>query len=189
MLGWEGPFPDPPTPKTVIKDDENMTKRYREILNQNVNLHYEEEDKRWVSLKYDYDSETHKAVWYSKEREYVIIPINEDSAPYEVLYKTWAPPATEAPEPLWDEFKTQIMGLEELNNFIASLPQSLIILASALPAAILKLQTNEYYEFQRVWEVLKNKNQLPSQELIEKIISMAIEYKIPKKFIAILKGE
>lgn len=209
--GWDGPYTFP-TSKRVIQNTEELSAEMIESLMNDESLEYNEETQEWSSIVYDYDFETHKSVWYSKERRFIILPKDEDSSEYEIPYKSNVVPPGQftsqveqfipaivpepAPEPsfqlppvLWNEFKTYLISSVEFNQYVSSLMSTFPIIATSFPLAILQLEMSRYSYFTILWNTLKENNALPSTELIENLISIANQYNLPQDFIHILLGE
>jgi len=204
--GWEGPFYEP-VPKRVIKNTEELSAEYVNELMNDESFEYNEENQEWVSVTYDYDFETHKVVWYSKNREYIIIPIEEDETEYRVLYKSSAVPpqnnnpnifaspvssvlpTLNAPPVLWEQFRNSLVSSLEFNQYIASLMSVLPIVATSFPVSILQLEIGKYSSFKILWETLKNANLLPPEQLTQSLIALANQHNLPQDFINILTGE
>lgn len=207
--GWTGPFYIP-VPKRVIKNTEDLSADYVNTLMNDETLEYDEETEEWVSVSYDYDLETHKSVWYSKNREYVILPIDEDTTEYDVLYRSGVVPPSQgdnsnlfppivSPEPpiftldvppvLWEQFRNHLVSSLEFNQYIASLMPVLPIVATSFPISILQLEIGKYSSFRTLWETLKTANALPPEELTQSLIALAGQYNLPQDFIRILIGE
>lgn len=83
LLGFDGPFYKP-MPKDVI-DNKEIEYEVRNKLINEMDYTLDVENDILIS-NYVYDFKTHKEVWFSKERRYVIIPIDEDSSYYEKKY-------------------------------------------------------------------------------------------------------
>ena len=155
----------------------------------------------------DYDQKTHKVVWYSKERKYIILPRDEDSTEYEIPYRTgvilpsssptpepsYTPPAPQqseyqlpSPPPvLWDTFKQSILESPEFNSFIGSVFTTFPIIASSFPVAITKLEYGNYTDFRLIWSSLLNVVVVPD-EIINNLNILANICNLPKDFLNIL---
>lgn len=194
--GWDGPF-ILPTPRKVIEGLENISDEIKD------DYEYNEEDDKWYSKNYDYIQETHKVVWFSKERRYIILPIEEDSSEYEIFYQTNRIPSVDNPvtqstpvvnpEPvyqlppiLWNEFKNYLISSLEFNQYISTLMSSLPIVATSFPVAILQLEFGNTSSFGSLWSVLKTYNLLPPVELINNLKQIATQCNLPKNFIQFL---
>ena len=90
LLGWTGPYTKP-TQKQVIENVDVPPKAVEE-LNSSEDYTFDTENNCWVSLNHDYDPETHKVIWYSKERRYVILPIDADTTEYGIPYRSGVQP-------------------------------------------------------------------------------------------------
>lgn len=199
--GWDGPFYYPQA-KQTIKNQDLSSERIEELQN-NENYEYDEVNDAWVSKNYDYDPETHKIVWYSKERKYIFLLKEEDSSSYEVLYESGVvlpivhssyEVATTSPVPqvsqslptppliLWSEFKTAILQSMSFNSYIANLIQTYPIIATSLPLAVLNLEYGKYDDFLRIWNILKSVMS-PSSELQEELVNLCISCNLPQIFI------
>jgi hypothetical protein len=207
LWGWEGPF-TPPIGKQKFEKTEEMSEEEIEAFSNNEDLIFDEDNNSWVSVTYDYDSETHKVVWYSKERKYIILPIDEDSTEYEIPYRSSAElgaplpraevdnrkrfytyrPEDQLPPPppiLWIKFKKYLIESVEFNQFVASLIETMPILAISLPAAIVKLDLGMYNDFRTIWDVLKANNAIP-EELVEGLREVATDCRLPQDFFDVL---
>lgn len=200
--GWDGPFYYPQA-KQTIKNQDLSSERIEELQN-NENYEYDEVNDAWVSKNYDYDPETHKIVWYSKERKYIFLLKEEDSSEYEVLYEsgiilpeihqlqeiaTNSPPLPQiaqslpAPPPvLWNEFKLSIMQSMSFNSYIGTLLSSYPIIATSLPLSVSNLEYGKYDSFLNIWNILKIVNP-PSSELQEELVNLCISCNLPEDFI------
>ena len=209
LWGWEGPFVSPVSKIKIEKTDE-MPEDQIQALTNDETLTFDEENNCWVSANYDYDPETHKSVWYSKERKYVIIPKDQDSREYEIPYRSSVtlpselPPGAEIykgssslrrqqpavpqlPPVLWNQFKQSILSSPGFNEYIGTILTSLPIVATSLPVAITSLELGKYENFRMVWGVIKQ-NALPPAELVTSLVTLAKECNVPQDFIAILEG-
>jgi len=211
--GWTGPIYTP-VPKRVIKNTEDFPEDYVNILMNDETLDYDEENQEWVSVSYDYDTETHKSVWYSENREFIILPIDADTTEYNIPYKSDVvlpsqddnsnlfPPIV-SPEPSeepsdftlnippasWEQFRNDLVSSLEFNQYIASLMPVLPIVATSFPIAILQLEMGKYSSFKTLWKTLKDVELLPPEELKQSLIALANKYNLPQDFINILIGE
>ena len=204
--GWDGPFYQPIVKQTI--DNTQIGDEQRESLSEDPDYTLDEENNVWVSATYDFDPETHKAVWYSAGRKYVIIPKDQDSREYEIPYKSSVnlpePPAgaeiyrggrgiqptnqlPPQPQALWNQFKTSIIQSPEFNQYIASILPSLPIVATSLPVAITSLETGKYENFRIVWNTIKENAPAPAA-LVTSLVTLATECKVPQEFISIIEG-
>jgi hypothetical protein len=126
--------------------------------------------------EYTYDGVTHKIVWYEKERTFVIIGKEESELPY----------LSNAPKPdvKWSEFKKQAVASVSLNTFVGELMSIAPVAATALPVAILALETGNFSDFMNVWSVINNVVEVPT-ELIAEFTTLAIACNLPQEFITI----
>lgn len=192
-LGWDGPFYWP-IGKIEIKN-ENLTEEQIEQNHNNPNLIYDSETQVWTSIEYDYDPKTQKYVWYSKERRFIFVNKDEDTSEYEIPYKSYElrPPVVNIPSPtvaellppqevpLWYEFKLKLLQSPEFNQYVGELLQTYPIIATSLPLVVSELE-NEYTRFLDVWNILKTTH-APSEILMQKLIEICLECKIPQDFI------
>lgn len=207
LWGWDGPYTYP-IAKQTIKTEGLSEERINELL-EDENYIFDEETDTFASVNFDYDPETHKWCWHSKERKFIILPKDEDTSEYDIRYKSGvvppspfssaiAPPSspievevdrTLPPPPpvLWDKFKEYLFMSVELNQYIASLSQVMPIVASSLPVAISKLDTGAYGDFKLIWSIINKDNGIPS-DLIKEIIDIALECNINQEFITILEN-
>lgn len=207
LWGWEGPFV-PPVAKITIKDTELLDDERREQLSNDPEFVFDEENNSWGSVTYDYDIETHKSMWYSKERKYVILPIDENTTEYEIPYRSSAELGAPLPkaevsnkkriyryEPenqlppslpiLWVKFKKHLIESVGFNEFVAALMQTMPILAMSLPVAIAKLDLGMYNDFRTIWDVLITNNAVP-EELIVELKQVATDCRLPQDFFDVL---
>lgn len=155
----------------------------------------------------DYDYETHKVVWYSKERKYIILPNDEDSTEYEIPYRSgvilpdsvatpevpYTPPAPQqpvyqlpTPPPIqWGVFKQSILESPEFNSFIGTVFASFPIIASSFPIAISKIEYGNYDDFKLTWNSLMNVITVPD-EIINNLKELSINCNLPQDFLNIL---
>ena len=154
-LGWTGPI-SIPVPKQV--DEEG-------------NITNEDE--------YDYDSETHKAIWYSKERKFVILLKEESELPY--LPNAVIPPK---PDAKWSEFKRQAMSSVKLNAFVGELMTLAPVAATSLPVSLMSLELGNFGDFMNVWGTIENATTVPT-DLITEMTALAESCNLPKEFVNI----
>lgn len=203
--GWDGPFYHPIAKQTI--NNAEITEEERTTFQNDSDFTLDEENNVWVSATYDYDPETHKSVWYSFKRRYVIHPKEQDSVEYETpvksdvalpnsipsgaeIYKSGFRPTAATPKVapvLWNQFKRSILSSSEFNEYIGTVLSSLPIVATSLPVAINTLETDKYENFRMVWSLIKQ-NTLPSAELVTSLVAIARECNVPQDFIAILEG-
>ena len=207
LWGWEGPYV-PPVAKIKIERTDEMTEEEIEQFYADETLTFDEENNFWVSTTYDYDPETHKSVWYSKERKYVILLIDEDTTDYDIPYRSSAElgaplpkaeidtkkktytyrPENQLPPPppiLWVKFKKYLIESVEFNQFVASIMETKPILAMSFPSAIAKLDLGMYNDFRTIWDVLKTNETVP-EELVTELKQIATDCRLPQDFFAIL---
>jgi hypothetical protein len=151
-LGWTGPISIPVAKQ--IDDEGNVTNEG----------------------EYTYDRETHNAVWYAKERKFVIIGKEESELPYL--------PNAPKPDVRWSEFKKQAVASVSLNTFVGELMNVAPVAATALPVTILALETGNFYDFINVWSAINAVVEVPT-ELITEFTTLAIACSLPQEFIAI----
>ena len=202
LWGWDGPFTYP-IPKQTIKTANLSEERIGE-LSEDENYIFDDATDTFTSVNFDYDPETHKSVWYSKERKFIILPKDEDTSEYDIKYRSGATPPSPSPNVdvppievsqtlpppppvLWDKFKEYLFMSVELNQYIAALYQVMPIVVSSLPVAISKLDTGSYGDFKLIWSIINKDNHIPS-DLIQEIINMAIECNMHQEFITILEN-
>ena len=202
LWGWEGPFTYPVGKQTI-----EVTYLSEDGINElltNENYVFDTETNTFTSTYFDYDPETHKSIWYSKERKFIILPKDEDTSEYDIKYRSGATPHSPSPNVdvpsvevsqtlpppppvLWNKFKEYLFMSVELNQYIASLYQVMPIVASSLPVAISKLDTGSYGDFKLIWSIINKNNSIPSN-LIQEIIDIARECNINQEFITILEN-
>lgn len=205
LWGWEGPYYHP-TPKIIMSDVGLDDEQRKELLN-GLEFEFNLENNIWTSVNYDFDPETHKCVWYSKERRFIFIPKDEDEFEYEIPYKSSAvfgiredssqveieqnivtkhknDIATEL-NPSWSEFKTYLITSKEINEFVVGLMGVMPIVAMSFPSSISKLDLGIYDEFILILNLVKINN-LISPELLNSIRLEAIKSNLPPSLINIL---
>ena len=181
--GWDGPF-YPPIAKHTI-DNTEIVDEHRENLQNDSNYTLDKANNVWVNVNHEYDPKTHKVVWYSAKRKYIILPRNQDSSEYEIPFRSGA---TELELPvLWNQFKQSILTSLDFNEYIGTILPSLPIVVTSLPVAITSLESGKYENFRMVWGVIKE-NALPPVELVTSLVTLAKECSIPQDFIVILEG-
>jgi hypothetical protein len=200
LWGWDGPFTYPKAKQTI--KTEGLSEEVLNELSANENYIFDDATDTFTSVNFDYDPETHKSVWYSKERKFIILPKDEDTSEYDIKYMSGVTPPspnvdvppievsqTLPPPPpvLWDKFKEYLFMSVELNQYIALLSQVMPIVASSLPVAISKLDTGSYGDFKLIWSIINKDNHIPS-DLITEIVNMAIECNMHQEFITILEN-
>jgi hypothetical protein len=151
-LGWTGPISIPVAKQ--IDDEGNITNEG----------------------EYTYDGETHKSVWYAKERTFVIIGKEESEIPYL--------PNAPKPDVRWSEFKKQAVASVSLNTFVGELMTVAPVAATALPVTILALETGNFYDFINVWNAINGVVEVPT-ELIGEFTTLAESCNLPQEFINI----
>jgi hypothetical protein len=154
-LGWTGPI-SIPVPKQV--DDEG-------------NITNEDE--------YTYDGETHKSVWYAKERKFVIIGKEESELPY--LPNAVIPPK---PDAKWSEFKRQAIASVTLNTFVGTLITVAPVAATTLPVTLMSLELGNFNDFMNVWGTIENATTVPA-DLITEMTTLAESCNLPQEFVSI----
>jgi hypothetical protein len=178
LWGWDGPFNRP--------NAKNVNRETGEVVEN------------------DYDPETQKVVWYSKERMYIILPKDEDSTEYEIPYRSGvilpspvatpeAPPVPQqpiyqlpTPPPiLWGVFKQSILESPEFNSFIGTVFASFPIIASSFPLAISKIESGNYDDFKLTWNSLVSVATVPD-EIINNLKELSINCNLPQDFLNIL---
>lgn len=154
-LGWTGPI-SIPVAKQVNEEGE--------VTNED---------------EYDFDAETHKAVWYAKERKFVIIGKNESELPY--LPNAVIPPK---PDAKWSEFKKQAVSSVELNIFIGNLMTIAPVAATALPVTLMSLELGNFQDFMNVWNAINLVTTVP-EALVAEFVALAEACNLPQEFIDI----
>tara|TARA_R110000868_G_scaffold79738_1_gene226742 strand:+ start:834 stop:1469 length:636 start_codon:yes stop_codon:yes gene_type:complete len=142
----------------------------------------------------DYDSETHKSVWYSAQRTYIILEKNVDSTPYEsgnivdesIVTVDYVPPII-VPSADWNGFRTALVSSVALNQFVASAMNIAPIAALALPATMLNIETEGFSKFGITWQAITAAVGEVPAGLITEVLSAAEEYHIPFAFTSILQ--
>ena len=188
-LGWVGPitFPKPFT--------ENRNQDGEVILDENEN----------PVMEGDYDLETHKAVWYAAQQNFVIVKKDVD----ETLFGTgeliltsgetpdWntfefaveedidEPISISGETPDWNTFKFTALASAELNRLLGEVLTIAPVVGVTFPAAFFQLQSGRYEDFNLVWNSLLSIVEV-SPELIEEFISLAVSCHLPEEFIDIL---
>ena len=202
LWGWDGPFTYPNAKQTIKVS--NLSEERIVELSEDENYIFDEDTDTFTSVNFDYDQETHKSVWYSKERKFIILPKDEDTSEYDIKYRSGVTPPSPSPNVdvppievsqtlpppppvLWDKFKAYLFMSVELNQYIASLYQIMPIVASSLPVAISKLDTGSYGDFKLIWSIINKDNHIPS-DLIKEIINMSLECNMHQEFITILEN-
>lgn len=201
VWGWDGPFYHPIGKNRINK--EYLTPELIEQLNNDENYEYDELNDVWGSKEYDYDPEIHKVIWYSKERRFIILPKDEDSSEYEILYESGvvlpeihhsqeiasyipqtfiSQPLPTPPPILWNEFKLEMIKSMSFNLYVANLLQTYPIIATSLPVLVSNLEYGKYDEFLNIWNILKSVN-APSSELLEEITNLCVLCNLPQVFI------
>jgi hypothetical protein len=202
LWGWDGPFTHLTAKQTI--NTANLSEERIGELSEDENYIFDDATDTFTSVNFDYDPETHKSVWYSKERKFIILPKDEDTSEYDIKYMSGVVPPSPSPNVdvppievsqtlpppppvLWDKFKEYLFMSVELNQYIALLSQVMPIVASSLSVAISKLDTGSYGDFKLIWSIINKDNHIPS-DLITEIINMAIECNMHQEFITILEN-
>ena len=129
--------------------------------------------------EYDYDGETHKSIWYTKERKFVIIPKEESELPY--LPNAVIPPK---PDAKWSEFKRQAVASTTLNTFVGELMSVAPVAATALPATLLLIETGNYKDFENTWTAIETATTVPTT-LITEMTTLAESCNLPQEFVSV----
>ena len=202
LWGWGGPFTHLTAKQTI--NTANLSEERIGELSEDENYIFDDATDTFTSVNFDYDSETHRSVWYSKERKFIILPKDEDTSEYDIKYMSGVVPPSPSPNVdvppievsqtlpppppvLWDKFKEYLFMSVELNQYIALLSQVMPIVASSLSVAISKLDTGSYGDFKLIWSIINKDNHIPS-DLITEIIDIARECNINQEFITILEN-
>lgn len=200
LWGWEGPFTYP-VGKQTIEATDLSEERMNELL-ADENYIFDDETNTFTSVYFDYDPKTHKRVWYSKERNFIILPKDEDTTEYDIRYRSGATPPSSSPNVeapptgptlpppppvLWGKFKEYLLMSVELNQYIAALYQIMPIVASSFPVAISKLENGSYEDFKLIWNAINKDNPI-SPQLITGIVNTALECNMHQEFITILEN-
>ena len=157
-LNWVGPIP---TPIARQKD----------------------EDGNDILESYDYDPETHKAVWYAAHRQFVFVERDVDETPYVSGQLVGSSVSVGVPD--WNRFKQSAMMSQSLNQFIAQIDLVFPIPASALPTAILLLESGDSSYFVTLWTGIKQLTQIPPEVSLE-ILALAQDCNLPTDVIQVL---
>lgn len=133
--------------------------------------------------EYDYDPATHKAVWYSAERKFVVVDKDVDERPYMSgeLITVNSGPAD------WDTFKKTAIISAELNAYVSAVMSVAPLAATALPATLIKIEDNSYDDFENTWKVMNAVSPIPAQ-LLQQLIALATSCNLPVKFIEIISN-
>lgn len=143
-----------------------------------------DEDGNDVLESYDYDGETHKAVWYRAERKFVIVTKDTDETPYE----NGTVVLPEEPQPNWSNFRSSLITSAELNQFLGSAVSVLPVIALALPTIVLHIEKDGIDDFKSAWRALSfAMNGIP-ESLKATLIATAEENLLPSEFIDILRN-
>jgi hypothetical protein len=134
-----------------------------------------------VLESYDYDPETHKAVWYRAERRFVILERSVNEIPYDSGdFIT----ANDVPSD-WETFKRTALISPALNAYVSSAMLVIPLAAIALPATLLKIETDSFRDFENTWEAITSVVPIP-EELKEQMIELARSCNLPLRFIDII---
>jgi len=164
-LGWVGPITFPKPFSEKINQDGEV------ILDENEN----------PVMEGDYNSETHKAVWYAAQQKFVIVEQHID----ETLFETGEPISISGETPDWNTFKSTALASAELNRLLGEVLTIAPVVGVTFPAAFFQLQSGRYEDFNLVWNSLLSLVEV-SPELIEEFISLAVSCHLPEEFIDIL---
>lgn len=132
---------------------------------------------------YDYDPKTHKAIWYSAERRFIVVEKYVDERPYmngELI--------TPSNKPIdWETFKRTAITSPELNAYVASVMTVAPLAAVSLPVTLIKIGENSYSDFEITWNTMTSVVPI-SDSLLQQLIALATSCNLPVKFIDILKA-
>lgn len=131
---------------------------------------------------YDYDPETHKAVWYRVKRKYEIVEINVDETPY--VEGQYINETGEIAK--WGEFKTALLSSVSLNTFVIGAMPYAPIACTALPSVTLDVEKTDYNNFKIVWSTILSSIPEVPEELIQELISLCNQFHIPEEFVNVL---
>ena len=143
-----------------------------------------DEDGNDVLESYDYDGETHKAVWYRAERRYVIVEKDVDETPYE----NGTVVLPEEPQPNWNDFRSSLISSVALNQFLESAVHALPVVALALPTIVLTIERDGIGTFSSAWRALSAAMNGIPEDLKVELTNAAEENSLPAEFIEILKN-
>jgi hypothetical protein len=136
-----------------------------------------------VLESYDYDRETHKAIWYRAERRYVIVDKDVDEVPYdsgEIVIP-------EGPQPNWNDFRSSLISSVALNQFLGSAVGVIPVVALALPTIVLTVERDGFDNFATAWTALSTAMNGIPVDLKTELIADAEENSLPVEFINILR--
>jgi len=188
-LGWVGPITFP--------------KPFAEKVNQDGEVILDEDGN--PVLEGDYNPETHKAVWYAAQQNFVIVKKDVDETlfgtgeliltsgetpdwttfEFPVEEETDEPISTSGETPDWNTFKSTALSSAELNRLLGEVLTIAPVVGVTFPAAFFQLQSGRYEDFNLVWNSLLSLVEV-SPELIEEFISLAVSCHLPEEFIDIL---
>lgn len=164
-LGWVGPI--------------TFFKPFTEKVNQDGEVILDENEN--PVMEGDYNSETHKAVWYAAQQKFVIVEQHID----ETLFETGEPISISGETSDWNTFKSTALASAELNRLLGEVLTIAPVVGVTFPAAFFQLQSGRYEDFNLVWNSLLSLVEV-SPELIEEFISLAVSCHLPEEFIDIL---
>jgi hypothetical protein len=134
-----------------------------------------------VLESYDYDGETHKAVWYRAERRFVILDRSVDETPYDSGdFITFDDVPSD-----WETFKKIALISPALNAYIASVMLIAPLVAISIPATLLKIESDSFRDFETTWEAITSVVPIP-EELKVQMIELAKTCNLPLRFIDII---
>jgi hypothetical protein len=130
---------------------------------------------------WDYDSNTHKAVWYKAERKFIVVELHIDDTPYMSgdHIKLNVGPSD------WETFKKTALISPALNAYVSSVMLVAPLAAIALPATLLKIETDSFRDFENTWEAITSVVPIP-EELKVQMIELARSCNLPLRFIDII---
>jgi hypothetical protein len=142
-----------------------------------------DENGNLVSEDYDYDPETHKVAWYKYFRKYVVLEKEVDELPYQDGQLI-----SDVDKPDWKKFQSIAVASPELNAYIARLLPICPLVAISIPTAVRDLVNGSYGEFTTIWRTISQVI-APPDTLIEDIVGLAIECRLPREFISVFKNK
>ena len=106
-----------------------------------------------------------------------------------VWQQTWQLIELPPPAPIinWDTFKEQALNSSVLNSILLEAYQTVPVAASALIPALLKVENNQFKDFEISWKSIVTELNI-SQEIINSFVASAEECNLPQEFINIINA-
>lgn len=166
-LGWVGPI-------TFLKPfTEKVNEDGEVILDENEN----------PVMEGDYNSETHKVLWYAAQQKFVIVEKDVD----EELFGTGENVSSSGKKPDWTTFKSKALASTELNALLGEVLKVSPVVGVTFPVAFFQLENGKYEDFILVWNSILTLVEV-SPEFIQEVKMLALFFHLPQEFVDIFSA-